>query len=157
MAVIFGTRAENRIYKDILVWIFNFWIAQWQRQWHLNMIEMLKRWYPSWHLGEWLRGSESGQPAITIKLSSPDREVSINSLLSRGKWRATDSLVITRIDFRHDHYKWKHIRQSGRQPKCSSARPRFQEYVEKGQRNFHAVTISRAKPSMPFITPKTLF
>ena len=58
--------------------------------------------------------------AFAWTIISPDREISINSLSSRGKWRATDTLVISRIDFRHDNCKWKQIKQSGRQPKCSS-------------------------------------
>ena len=39
----FGTLAETRIYKHILVWIFNFWIAQRSRQWLFDTIEMLKK------------------------------------------------------------------------------------------------------------------
>ena len=55
--------------------------------------------------------------AFAWTIISPDREVSINHLLSRGKWRATDTLVLSSIDFRHDPANEKKNRQSARQPK----------------------------------------
>ena len=46
---------------------------------------------------------------VCLDHNIPDQEVIINSLLSHGKWQATDTIVIIRIDFRHDHCKWKNI------------------------------------------------
>ena len=61
--------------------------------------------------------------ALALSIISPDRKVRINPLIISLKVESCDTLVISRIDFRHVRCKWKilgKVDAAGRQPKCSS-------------------------------------
>ena len=45
--------------------------------------------------------------AFALSIISPDRTVSLNQLIISWKVASCDTLVISRMDFRHDHCKWK--------------------------------------------------